>query len=130
MATNLIKAPLILFTALGLSGCAHNCIYASFPGHNSTQKLGPSFLGRTVELSNIHSSKTPSELFVGIGALQNLTNKPQRISYQYSWLDATGLPVGEHSSMVPLELSPNESVVISGVSPTNQAAQFTLKVCQ
>ena len=113
-----------------LSGCAHRCIYANYPGALGGQKLGPSGMGRTIELSHVGSSKTKSNLIVGRASLQNLTNDPQSLAYQFSWVSSDGMPIAQNRGLIPITLSPEENMIISGVSPSSQSAQFKLKVCQ
>ena len=113
-----------------LTSCAHQCIYATYPGQENHHKIGVNTWSRTVELKQLGLSKTASNMPVARATLQNLSNEQHNVAYQISWVSPDGLPVAQNRGMIPLSLSPEENVIISGVNPSQSGKQFKLKVCQ
>jgi uncharacterized protein YcfL len=119
----------LLSATLLLGGCAStSCVVlSSNPAKNENTNLGSGLLG-SVSITPA-ATKLAGDMLYAKVAFFNKTNTVQNIQYQFQWLGVDGFNQGNATPMIPVELGPNMSKVVTTVAPTPETTQFTVNVC-
>ncbi|MDF2529260.1 MAG: hypothetical protein K0Q57_140 [Gammaproteobacteria bacterium] len=118
---------LLAVAALGLAGCAHNCVVIPSSSNNSA-RVGSGFdsiVGVTTS-----TSKLAGDMVVGKVQLVNNTSVNQQVQYKFDWFSQDGFNLGQSTPWQPVSLYPNMSKVVSAVAPSGEATNFNISVCQ